>query len=288
MLTPRSLSLICLMRSYWLSGNLDQALRCAETMVEEADSADHPDHGVQYARHGDVAVFLDRRFAAGRAQSRQDRALLRKNFVRPLWCGRDGAERPAPAPHGPHSGGHGVFARQPGETRCPTGHDVIAGFCSRSGRLPGKAKRPCGSFGSHGQTIAQQEEFNKIIYIPALILARARIFMHGEAPDFQLAEEHLEKSMALAREHSELSFELRAGLELARIWIRDGEVQRARDLIRPIYSRFSEGFGTPISFSRGKCSTWRDAQYLRERAEMGTGSAHRAPVDANQSDSLLR
>jgi hypothetical protein len=34
-------------------------------------------------------------------------------------------------------------------------------------------------------------------------------------------------------------------LELARIWIGGGEVQRAHDLIGPIYSRFSEGFTTP-------------------------------------------
>jgi predicted ATPase len=51
--------------------------------------------------------------------------------------------------------------------------------------------------------------------------------------------------MALAREQSALSHELRAGLELARFWFRDGEFEGVRDLIGPIYSRFSEGFGTP-------------------------------------------
>jgi hypothetical protein len=38
---------------------------------------------------------------------------------------------------------------------------------------------------------------------------------------------------------------LRAGLRLAEIWIGSGQVERARDLIGPIYSRFSEGFWTP-------------------------------------------
>jgi predicted ATPase len=51
--------------------------------------------------------------------------------------------------------------------------------------------------------------------------------------------------MDLARQQSALAFELRAGLELARIWIGRDEVQRANDLVAPIYSRFSEGFGAP-------------------------------------------
>ena len=36
-----------------------------------------------------------------------------------------------------------------------------------------------------------------------------------------------------------------AGLELARLWIDRGQTQRAHDLIRPIYGRFTEGRATP-------------------------------------------
>jgi predicted ATPase len=49
----------------------------------------------------------------------------------------------------------------------------------------------------------------------------------------------------LAKEQSALPYELRAALQLAQIWIVNGDAERARDLIRPIYSRFSEGFETP-------------------------------------------
>jgi len=51
--------------------------------------------------------------------------------------------------------------------------------------------------------------------------------------------------MMQAQRESALPFELRAGLELARVWIGRGEVQRAHDLISPVYGRFSEGFTTP-------------------------------------------
>jgi predicted ATPase len=51
--------------------------------------------------------------------------------------------------------------------------------------------------------------------------------------------------MMQARQESALPFELRAGLELARIWIGRGELLRAHDLVGHLYSRFSEGFTTP-------------------------------------------
>jgi predicted ATPase len=51
--------------------------------------------------------------------------------------------------------------------------------------------------------------------------------------------------MTLAGQQSALSFELRAGLELARLWIDRGQIRRAHDVIEPVYGRFTEGFGTP-------------------------------------------
>jgi ATP/maltotriose-dependent transcriptional regulator MalT len=95
------------------------------------------------------------------------------------------------------------------------------------------------------KVIASYTEVNMIIHLPALFLTKALVYVEGDAPDLKSAEEYLERSMALARQKSALSYELRAALQLAQIWIVNGEVQRARDLIGPIYSRFSEGFGTP-------------------------------------------
>lgn len=60
-----------------------------------------------------------------------------------------------------------------------------------------------------------------------------------------MAEEFFAKAMMQARQELALPFELRAGLELAHIWIGRGEVQRAHDLINPVYNRFSEGLTTP-------------------------------------------
>jgi predicted ATPase len=51
--------------------------------------------------------------------------------------------------------------------------------------------------------------------------------------------------MTLAGQQSALSFELRAGLELARLWIDRGHIRRAHELIGAVYGRFTEGIETP-------------------------------------------
>jgi hypothetical protein len=47
-----------------------------------------------------------------------------------------------------------------------------------------------------------------------------------DAPDLKSAEEKFEKPMALARHNSAFSYQLRAPLQLAQIWIFNGELQR--------------------------------------------------------------
>src|SRR5467141_1518295 len=95
------------------------------------------------------------------------------------------------------------------------------------------------------ESIAGQMKGNRVLPVPKLFLAKGLAFAYGDAPEVRTAECCLEKAMDLARQQSALAFELRAGLELARIWIGRDEVQRANDLVAPIYSRFSEGFGAP-------------------------------------------
>jgi hypothetical protein len=95
------------------------------------------------------------------------------------------------------------------------------------------------------RSIAAVIKANRLLRLPAFLLAKGLAFALGELPETLLAEEFLAKAMMQARQESALPFELRAGLELARIWMGRGEVQRAHDLISPVYNRFSEGLATP-------------------------------------------
>jgi predicted ATPase len=65
------------------------------------------------------------------------------------------------------------------------------------------------------------------------------------APDAAaVAEDHFRQALDWARRQGALSWELRAATSLARMWEKQGRSKAAREVLRPVYNRFTEGFGT--------------------------------------------
>ena len=65
------------------------------------------------------------------------------------------------------------------------------------------------------------------------------------APDAApIAEEHFERALGWTRRQGILSMELRCAVGLAQLWHGQGQTAAARDLLAPVYARFTEGFGT--------------------------------------------
>jgi class 3 adenylate cyclase/predicted ATPase len=62
--------------------------------------------------------------------------------------------------------------------------------------------------------------------------------------DAAKAEACFERALAVAREQQAKSWELRASMSLARLWRDQGKVQKARELLAPVYGWFTEGFDT--------------------------------------------
>jgi predicted ATPase len=58
------------------------------------------------------------------------------------------------------------------------------------------------------------------------------------------AEAVLQQSLSVARRQGALSWELRAATSLSRSWKNQGRTEEARDLLQPVYTRFTEGFET--------------------------------------------
>ena len=58
------------------------------------------------------------------------------------------------------------------------------------------------------------------------------------------AEAYFERALSVARAQNALSFELRAAMNMAQLWSDRGKRNAARDLLIPVYARFSEGFDT--------------------------------------------
>jgi predicted ATPase len=62
--------------------------------------------------------------------------------------------------------------------------------------------------------------------------------------DIAKAEGHLNRALTVARGQRAKSWELRAAMDLARLWRDGGRRDKARALLAPIYDRFTEGFDT--------------------------------------------
>jgi len=74
---------------------------------------------------------------------------------------------------------------------------------------------------------------------------RGELFLLGSSPGDSCAEGCFLKSLEIARAQQARSLELRSATSMARLWERKGKRTEAKTLLRPIYSGFTEGFGTP-------------------------------------------
>jgi class 3 adenylate cyclase/tetratricopeptide (TPR) repeat protein len=65
------------------------------------------------------------------------------------------------------------------------------------------------------------------------------------SPEFTEVEACFRRALAVAREQGSRGFELRAAVNLARLLSELGRCAEARDLLAPVYGRFTEGFDMP-------------------------------------------
>ena len=70
--------------------------------------------------------------------------------------------------------------------------------------------------------------------------------VHAESmTDARAAEALLLEALGLAHQQGALAWELRCATSLAGVWLSQGRLEAARDLLGSIYARFTEGFATP-------------------------------------------
>ena len=104
-----------------------------------------------------------------------------------------------------------------------------------------------GQYGDRATAVALLERAAELVKIsgerwcePEIMRLQARF----SARDPEEAIALLRASLALAREQSAKLWELRAATSLAELWRDRGDDAAARDLLKPIYGWFNEGFDT--------------------------------------------
>ena len=94
----------------------------------------------------------------------------------------------------------------------------------------------------HGLSIVNRN--GERFFEAELYRLKARVLRARGAPDAE-AEALLDQALRTARDQQARALELRAAIDLARLWTGQGKRTEARDLLESIYGRFSEGFDTP-------------------------------------------
>jgi predicted ATPase len=79
-------------------------------------------------------------------------------------------------------------------------------------------------------------------YVPELLRVKGEISLQQGATE--AAEVCFLEALALAREQGALFWELRVALSLARAHVAHGRGDAARQILAPVYTQFTEGFGT--------------------------------------------
>jgi predicted ATPase/DNA-binding winged helix-turn-helix (wHTH) protein len=133
-----------------------------------------------------------------------------------------------------------------------------------------------------GQTKPAAETINELIarvemiggssyIIPELYRLRGEILDHSDGGNLAAVEYYYRQSLEQARRQMALGWELRAASSLARHLVNLKRTDEARELLYPIYERFSEGFAT---------ADLKNAKRLLEDFEQ-PGSARRYRVRCN-------
>lgn len=94
------------------------------------------------------------------------------------------------------------------------------------------------------------------LYLAEVHRIRGELLLCRPIPDVGEAEASFNHALTVARDQKAKSWELRAATSLCRMWLQQNRIEKARELLEPIYSWFTEGFDTP---------DLRDAEELLER-----------------------
>ena len=95
------------------------------------------------------------------------------------------------------------------------------------------------------EALARSERNEERWCLAELLRIKGELLLSQAGPDaVDTAEDHFRQAIYWASRQSALSWELRAATSLARLWREQSRKEEARELLAPIYARFTEGFET--------------------------------------------
>jgi predicted ATPase len=95
------------------------------------------------------------------------------------------------------------------------------------------------------EALARSERDEERWCVAELLRVKGELVLReGEPEAAAVAEDHFRQALDWARRQGALSWELRAATSLARLWRDQNRPKAAREILAPVYDRFTEGFET--------------------------------------------
>jgi predicted ATPase len=95
------------------------------------------------------------------------------------------------------------------------------------------------------EALAQATRNDERWCMAELLRIKAELLLLRACPSSDsLADDHLQESLEWARQCDSLTWELRTATSLCRLLRRQNQAEKGRELLAPIYARFTEGFHT--------------------------------------------
>jgi tetratricopeptide (TPR) repeat protein len=243
----RLLGQAALARVLWLRGFVDQGVTQAQASFAAARATDHKPTLCWVLHYGayPCALMLGDLVAAGRAVAMlMD---LATSLGAPFW------KTLAHCLEGKLLIRRGEF-----ETGLVLLRDAL-GTCERTGwticypELLGAVAEGLAGLGQFAQALttidralATAERGGEVWFVAELLRTKGELLLQREGDQsIPAAERCFSAALQVAREQDALSWELRTALSFARLRVRQDRQDDARQLLAPVYSRFTEGFETP-------------------------------------------
>ena len=235
-----------LARILWLQGFPDEALRTAQDNVEGARAIDHA-LSLCYALEAACLVPL---WIADLPAAERSVAMLLDHSARhalTVWHARGRCLNGVLLIKRGEIGGGLRLLRDAleelGETGFVPHHTALLGTLAQGLASSGEIAQGLTTI---DEALARSERDEEYWCIAELLRIKAELLLLAGGPGAAAAaEEHFQQALDWARRQGALSLELRCASGLARRWHGRGQTGPARELLAPVYGRFTEGFGTP-------------------------------------------
>jgi hypothetical protein len=235
-----------LARILWLQGFPDQAMRTAQSSVDEARATDHALSLCKTLTQAACPIAL---FVGDLAAAERYVAMLVEHSARHALTVR-------------HAEGHcsrGALFIQRGDVVIGSRYLRYAvdelrklGFVQRCpaflGALAeglGRAEQGAEGLAVIDEALALCERGEERWCVAELLRIKGELVLSEGGPDAaETAEDHFGQAVDWARRQGALSWELRAATSLARLWRDQNRTRAAREILAAVYDRFTEGFET--------------------------------------------